>query len=280
MEPISSLIIAGAIGGGAGKFAEKAWDSGEKWIKSYFKDHKEIALQKGIANSLEFLTELASRVKQLEESNKVSKEVIEAAQDHPDFSVFLQKAILTSAQTDDKEKHSVLASLVSQRLVSSPESLLSLASKMACDSIAFMTNTQMRFLALMVNLHDMQPSEESVIGDDKLTKIEKVHTWLNSILLPYIDLQLGNYDIKHLVSLSCLTIEPNPAGRSMKPVLMINAVAIDFSKLQNYDLIKPIERIWIDTRIDGINTTTTGAVIGVMVSDLISGATTDLTRLG
>jgi hypothetical protein len=39
MEPLSIIAIGAAIGGAAGKFVEKAWDSGEKWIQTYFKNH-------------------------------------------------------------------------------------------------------------------------------------------------------------------------------------------------------------------------------------------------
>ena len=38
-DPLSLIAVSalsGAIGGGAGKFVEKAWDSGEKWVVSYF----------------------------------------------------------------------------------------------------------------------------------------------------------------------------------------------------------------------------------------------------
>lgn len=137
MEPVSLIALGAAIGGASGKFVEKAWDSGEKWIRSYFKDHKENAQKQATENSKDFLNELAQRVKQLEDQKTVSKEKIDQAQDHPDFSAFLQKALLTSAQTDSKDKHKLLARLVSERLTSEPESVFSLASKMACDALSF-----------------------------------------------------------------------------------------------------------------------------------------------
>ena len=46
MDPLSIIAIGAAVGGGAGKFVEKAWDSGEKWILTFFKDHGEVAQQK------------------------------------------------------------------------------------------------------------------------------------------------------------------------------------------------------------------------------------------
>ena len=57
MEPLSIIAIGAAVGGAAGKFVEKAWDSGEKWIQSYFKDHKEVVQQKATDNTMDFLNE-------------------------------------------------------------------------------------------------------------------------------------------------------------------------------------------------------------------------------
>ena len=55
MEPLSLVAISAAAGGIAGKFVEKVWDSGEKWIQSYFKDHKQNAQVAATENSLDFL---------------------------------------------------------------------------------------------------------------------------------------------------------------------------------------------------------------------------------
>jgi len=87
MEPLSIIAIGAAVGGAAGKFVEKAWDSGEKWIQSYFKDHKEVAQKKATENTMEFLNELAQRVKQLEDSGKFQK--IKSKQ-HKTILIFLQ----------------------------------------------------------------------------------------------------------------------------------------------------------------------------------------------
>lgn len=39
MDPVSITVTSAAIGGVAGKFVEKAWNFGEKWITEYFKNH-------------------------------------------------------------------------------------------------------------------------------------------------------------------------------------------------------------------------------------------------
>ena len=102
---------------------------------------------------MDFLNELAQKVKQLEESKQISQEKINSAQDHPDFSALLQKALLTSAQTDNKDKHVILARLVSERLKTEPESILALGSKMACDAISYATVNQLMILGLAVNFY-------------------------------------------------------------------------------------------------------------------------------
>lgn len=60
-EPLSLIALGAAIGVGAGKFVEKAWDSGEKWIVSYFANHQEKAREKAEENSAEFLKMLGQR---------------------------------------------------------------------------------------------------------------------------------------------------------------------------------------------------------------------------
>ena len=60
-DPLSLVALGAAVGGAAGKFVEKAWNSGEKWITSYFADHRPKAIAQAQANSAEFLTVQSSR---------------------------------------------------------------------------------------------------------------------------------------------------------------------------------------------------------------------------
>ena len=66
-DPIWSIILAGA----AGKFVEKAGASGEKWLPTFFKDHRPRAMEKAWDNSKDFLAKLAEKVAQLEEQQQV-----------------------------------------------------------------------------------------------------------------------------------------------------------------------------------------------------------------
>lgn len=156
-DPLSMVAIGAAIGGATGKFVEKAWDSGEKWITTYFSDHRPKAIAQAQENSLEFVQELARRVRLLEEKGSVSREQIEAAQEQPDFSIALQTAMLTAAQTSDHQKHQLLARVLSERLDSKADSLRALASKIALDSIGYTTPSQLRLLAFVADLFYVSP---------------------------------------------------------------------------------------------------------------------------
>jgi hypothetical protein len=269
MDPLSLGALCGAIGGGASKFVEKAWESGERWIQSYFKDHKPNAQQKAMSNSFDFLTELASRIKHLEDEHSISKMKIAEAQDHPDFSVFLQKALITSAQTDSKEKHILLAMLVSERLIAEPESVFSLASKMACDAIAYLTSNQIKLLGLLVNLYLIRPQPLPPMGLPSEIYREWCDNFISPRLSPYKEFIIGKQDLKHLESLSCIKIN-YLMGRDINQIFSIYDFKFDFNSLKSKELKEKIQLLWNESGIQQVDLTTTGQIIGVLVSDMIS----------
>lgn len=272
MEPLSIIAIGAAVGGAAGKFVEKAWDSGEKWIQSYFKDHKEVAQQKATDNTMDFLNELAQKVKQLEDSKQIPKDKIESAQDHPDFSAMLQKALLTSAQTDSKDKHIILARLVSERLKSEPESILALGSKMACDAISYATVNQLLILGLAVNFYGIRPNPFPPIGVNETNFQEYMNTWLTQRLKPYEKIEFKQIDITHLESLSCLKVNTF-IGRGLNDMFKKENLVYDFEKMVDIQLREKMKKIWNDG-LQKIDLTTVGQIIGVSVSDLLTNTNT------
>lgn len=272
MEPLSIIAIGAAVGGAAGKFVEKAWDSGEKWIQTFFKDHKEVAQQKATENTMDFLNELAQKVKQLEESKQISQEKINSAQDHPDFSALLQKALLTSAQTDNKDKHVILARLVSERLKTEPESILALGSKMACDAISYATANQLMILGLAVNFYDVRPNPYPPLGVNETNFQEWLDNWLITRLKPYQNITFRPIDITHLESLSCLKVNTF-IRRGLNDMFKKDNLSYDFEKMKDVTLKTSMKKVW-DEGLQKIGLTTVGQIIGVSVSDLLTNTTT------
>jgi hypothetical protein len=272
MEPMTIIALSAAVGGAAGKFVEKAWDSGEKWIQTYFKDHKEVVQKKATENSMEFLNELAQKVKQLEESKQLSKEKIESAQDHPDFSALLQKALLTSAQTESKDKHIILARLVSERLKSEPESILALASKMACDAISYATVNQLMTLGLAVSFYGIRPNPYPPEGINETNFQDWFDNWLIAFLKPYQNIKFRQIDIIHLESLSCLKVN-SLIVHNLTDMFKKDNFSYDFEKMSDHLLRDSMKKIWIEG-LQKIELTTVGQIIGVSVTDLLTKSNT------
>lgn len=271
-EPLSLIALGAAIGGGAGKFVEKAWDSGEKWIVSYFANHQEKAREKAEENSADFLKKLGKRVSELEKSRQVSEEALITAQEHPDFSVVLQKAMLSAAQTDSEEKHELLSRLVAERIQASPESMLSMASKMASDAISFTTPNQLKILGLLTNFLYVNPNG--------LTHPSQNLQWLQLRLGPFLNLRANHIDYTHLESLSCMKYE-SFITRDLQKVLFqkFNGV-FDYDQFASSQLGVQMLKIWEENALKSCQLTTVGQMIGVMVGDQYVGGKTDMSGWG
>jgi hypothetical protein len=279
MEPLSIIAISAAVGGVAGKFADKAWDLGEKWLSSYFKDHAPKAREEAEQNSLDFLSELAQRVKMLEQQGEQNKKLIEDSLNHPDFSVLLQKAIISSAQTDDKQKHELLARLVSDRLTKGSESLFALSSKLACDAVPMLNVRQVKILGLLTTLFFVRPrpfppqipKEEFSIWFTQ---------WLTQRLHVYQDLTLNNMDLLHLESLSCIRV--SIGSRDLQKILapsQESGVVFDYKAFSETEAGKKVNELW-ESELKHSLPTTIGQVIGTYTLDMLTNTTTSFDGWG
>lgn len=269
-DPLSLIAIGAAVGGGAGKFVEKAWDSGEKWITSYFADHRPKAISQAQSNTAEFLNDLAQRIKALEDRGTISKQEIESAQEHPDFSIALQKAILAAAQTQDKQKHKLLARSLTERLAANPEGLRAMASKMALDVIGYMTPSQLKLLALVAELLYVKPTSTHSESQFK--------QWVERRYDPYSSLSFSNIDLLHLESISCLKYTPI-ISRDLRLTLSQKSSGVFDPSFLESPLGHHIQELW-EQGIQAVDLTSVGQLVGVYVSDLMTGETTSFSDWG
>jgi len=276
-DPISIIAIGAAIGGVAGKFVEKAWDSGEKWLETFFANHRQNAQKEASKNAASFLKKVADNVKIIEDSGETPRETIESAQDHPDFSVLLQKAIIASAQTENSDKHTLLARLVTERLKARPETILSLSSKMACDAISYTTTNQLKVLGLMANLLYIRPS----ILQNAPANQDSYSSWLTPYLIrtfnPYIDLKVSLLDLTHLESLSCIRIK-QIISYQINELFMVKNKNLRFEWDQfvnTQPLGKHILDLWKNS-LQYIDLTSVGQLLGIYTSDMLTGSRTKI----
>lgn len=256
---------------------------GEKWLSTYFKDHSPKAIEQAQQNSKDFLSELAQRVKVLEKQGVQSKKTIEESMDQPDFSVLLQKAMISSAQTKAKQKHRILARIVADRLAQDPESLLTLCSQQAADVIPQLNSRQMKILAFITAVFLVRPQEfppPGVATHDTVLNLW-YRQWLTEQLGTYQDLTVHNIDYLHLESLSCIKWDPI-VSRNLEKALYSKLryeFQFDMKAFLNTPLGSKINELW-KGGLKSVLPTTVGQVIGIYTADSLTGRTTSLDGFG
>jgi hypothetical protein len=281
-DPLSLVALGAAVGGAAGKFVEKAWDSGEKWINSYFENHHEKAQEQAKKNTLCFLTDLAQRVKILENDKTLSPEHISSSQDDPDFSLILKDALLISSRTENKETHKIMARIVSERLMCESDELLSLIIPLSCNALKALTSNQLRFLATATIIERFLPRRFSVSQniDIPTLSIEWLKEKLPLILPP---IQLTHIDLLHMESISCVHLTRLMlCGTELDKLLAEKLKTKDKDSINQFktfindtDLGKQLKSHW-DKKLSHIMLTSLGLVIGICVYDELTGEQTDL----
>lgn len=265
-EPMSMIAIGAAIGGAAGKFVEKAWDSGEKWLANYFVNHHQKAQEKAKENAGRFIEKIGLKVKAMENDHTIPKERIENAQEQPDFSALLQKSIISAAQTGSESKHDILARLITERLQTENESLLALSSRIACDVVPSLTEKQLQILGLSSDIYVIIPLQ-------KLDE-NQYYQWLMSRFTPYKNLTFGHLDMLHIEALSCGNFQPF-LGRDLKEILSgKNHNVFNYDLFAESEIGKSILKLWKQNKLEAFNLTTIGQLIGIMVSDRLSNSKT------
>lgn len=272
-DPLSVIVVAGAAGGAASKFIERAWDSGEKWLKWYFQDHQEIAIEAANNNALHFLGELAIRINKLEEqignSETEQAKIVNALQD-PDFSAILKEALVSAARTNNVEKHIVLSRLVAERLRGEPDSLLSLATALSVEAVAKLSPKHLALLGVVTFIYYIRPRPfppEGFTGD----LAEWWMSWITNAMKAYSSLESPTaIDFAHLTAASCLRYEPILSRDLMiafYPIFSKQRAQLNWPSFKFFsesDAGKHLAKLWNDG-VQSLTLTSVGILTGSIV---------------
>lgn len=261
-DPVSLITLGAAVGGVAGKFAEKAWDSAEGWMRERFGSHTAETQEQAKQNVGQFVQQLAIRVKNLEDERKIDQGTITSSYKHPQFSAVLQIAILGAAQTDDELKHDLLARLVANRLASASESTMALASQLAVKAICRATKRQLTLMALACFLEEVRPKY--------VASVEDYLKWLEIWLSRFLDFEFKNIDARHLVAIGCATYD-TASTRNLEVLLWMKGGEQCFSApVKDLDSFVILEIQWIEG-LAGVQLTSVGSIVGGLALDRIMG---------
>jgi hypothetical protein len=266
-DPLSLIAASAAIGGLASKVAEKAWDSGERWLREKFGTHQEEAQEVARLNAARFVGQLAHRVEQLEKDHKVNSQRLSDAQRNPQFSALLQQTLLNAAKTSDEGKIDLLANLVATRMASPAETTVSLACELASDAISRCTSRQLRLTALSCFIDEVRPR-------DKIDSSEDYKLWLELQLKPFNEFEFVPLDARHLVAVACATWNPS-SERSLEAILQMKAGPHLIRQLHDEGLhdVHTVQnlRICWDLGLAGVSLTSVGSVVGGLALGQIKG---------
>lgn len=266
-DPLSLVALGAAVGGMAGKLAERTWDSAEEWLRDRFAHHAENAKAAARENAARFLIELANRIKVLEDQHEVEASLAEARESHPQFSAMLQLAVLAAAQTEDPHKHQLLADLVAARLTTNSETTLALASEMACHAVARLTNRQLRLLGLCSFIERVRPRHPVPPGTHG--------AWLDAILTPFDDIEFVEIDALHLVAVNCATYNPASEKDLIFWLNLKVGAGADDSVFSDSTCLAWLEIMW-GQGLAGVQLTSVGSLVGGFVFDHLTGAMTGI----
>lgn len=266
-DPLLLIAAAAAVGGLASKVAEKAWESGERWLRERFGSHAAEAQEQARENAANFIHQLAVRVAVLEKQQTLDQEKVSETQRHPQFSALLQQTILNAAKTNDHDKHDLLARLVAARLASSAETTFALASDLASDAIARSTRRQLELMALCCFLDEIRPRDPIPTAID-------YHKWLGIQLRSFENFEFREVDARHLVAIACASYDP-ASTRTLSVVFLFKAGTHLIEELHDDDFthIPIIDLLQINWNLGlgGVRLTSVGSIVGGLALSQIKG---------
>jgi hypothetical protein len=287
VNQISTILTRGveeiAKGGAseAGSLVVKAALSpAVKWLKNRWSPHNQEVQQKAEKNVLHCLEDIADKIKKIEETSKdnpFTNALVTAAFKDPAFAATFQEALYAASKTSSEEKHKLLARVISERLISNEESLVSLVSPQAINAIANLSPNLLRYLALAVTVYAIRPSglRKESLSTEQLNTVSR--DWWVKHLSPIISKvsPLTQIELMHLVAMSCIGYE-SFIGRNLSGVLKEPFGEWETQKFIDETVEgQKLKAIW-ENSMQKLDLTSVGQMIGTIAHDEITGQRTSI----
>jgi len=235
-DPFSTVVVNATVGAATKEIMGKSAELGRKWLGDKFAQHQDEVVAKANDNASDFLNRLAEKVQRIEDENKLNKAMVESVLADPSYSLFLQKSLLSAAETSSVTKHDMLARLVADRTRHTEEDIYSLCSPLAVDAISRSTPTQLKMLALQHYIF----SRRHAAG---LSEQDRAEAFFHCVA-PFMDAELREQDMLHLMSLSCVC----PVAFPLQAFKYVDSKFGDGEKiwdvLSRYGDMNPFIKVW------------------------------------
>jgi hypothetical protein len=277
MDP-TQLIVQPVVSGATAAFVEQALSASTQWLRDRFAHHREAAQAQATANRNAYLDELAQRVQRLEVESDFLREQIAAAMSRPDFSVLMEHAVFAAAQTDNREKQVVLATIVSERLRVESDTLVALTSQMAADAAAHLAPKHLHILGFTYTVRQRRfPQFDPPVAPELHRRMEL--EWVALMLKPYEDLAFTRLDLQHLDSVRCLGARYGFFSASLDDELKsTTSPDFDYGRFVMTEIGARFQALYEATGLGGTTLTSTGSLIGMYVADQLANRPTDVTH--
>jgi hypothetical protein len=200
MEPVSIVLASAAAGGVVGKLSERIV---EHLYASFTRGHADETRKKAAVNTEAFAEALFRYVDaKLAGETGLAEDRIEERLTDPDFASTLETATRAASRTNNAERHTLLAQLVTERLTSESTSVESVAVATAIEVLPRLAPLHVEMLGLHTATNQVRPcwwGDFSVANEDEHVE------WLLSLLSLYdLEIKFQEQDVWYLASVGCI----------------------------------------------------------------------------
>lgn len=256
-----------------------AMGNGLKWAldaaRARFSHAPEAVQDKARANTDAFAELLAAKVAAKMQSQENTREAINDELATPKGMVSLQRAIEVSAEVEDQFTRENLAELVSRRLTVRGATRLQLGTRIATEALGYLTEPYLRLAAFMAFTQSLRPGGTP---SDESSWTQIVADWMRGMAHALL-LEANSSDLAMLSSAGLVDVMPDILEYDLAQHMRSPQGFVP--NLQSFLTSDPagmkIGKAWGATCRYRLNIA--GVVLGITAFDIITGTSTDLSKI-